>query len=236
MIEIIPNWHPFFVHFTIALLMVATLFHIIAALNTKSTNYYQFENVANWNLWLGVFFAVITVVAGWFASNSVDHDTPSHLAMMEHRNWALGTAGLFILLAFWSFRRARKALPITWLITLPLVVASLSLGATGWLGGELVYRHGLGVMSLPDTNEHDHGAHDHGSHDHGTDEVKDMLQEDKGVEGEHEVGEKAHSHDNEHDDKHQHDSIDEEPNTTGDNSEVKQNHNNHTHDHSDHPH
>ena len=236
MIEIIPNWHPFFVHFTIALLLVSTLFHIVSALSTKSTNYYQFENVANWNLWLGVVFAIVTVVAGWFASNSVDHDTPSHLAMLEHRNWALGTTAAFMLLAFWSIRRARKALPITWLITLPLIVASMSLGATGWLGGELVFRHGLGVMSLPDTDEHDHGAHSHGSHDHSTGDTSSMMKEDKSEEAEHEVGEKAHSHENEQNEKHQHDSIDDEPKTDGDTTGTKQSHDDHAHDHSDHPH
>ncbi|MEJ2180202.1 MAG: hypothetical protein P8Y28_07120, partial [Gammaproteobacteria bacterium] len=61
MVEIIPNWHPFIVHFAIALLLVSTLFHIVAVLNSKSTNYYQFENVANWNLWVGTVFALMAV-------------------------------------------------------------------------------------------------------------------------------------------------------------------------------
>lgn len=232
MIEIIPNWHPFFVHFAIALLVIATLFHVVAAFNSKSTNYYQFENVANWNLWIGALIAIITVVAGWFASNSVEHDTPSHLAMMEHRNWAIGTTALFLLLAFWSFRRARKALPITWLITLPLIIASGMLGATGWLGGELVYRHGLGVMSLPDTGEHDHGAHAHGPDDHGVGDESNIPNEDKSEEAEHEVGEKAHSHGNEQKDEHSHDSIDAEPKASSDTA--KKSHDDH--DHGDHAH
>lgn len=233
MIEIIPNWHPIFVHFAIALLATAVLFHIVAALNTKSTNYYQFENVANWNLWLGVMFAIITVAAGWFASNSVEHDTPSHLAMMEHRNWALGTTALFILLAFWSFRRARKALPITWLITMPLIIASGLLGATGLLGGELVYRHGLGVMSLPDTGKHDHLGHAHGSDDHGAGDASNMPQEDKGEEAEHEVGEKAHSHENEQADQSASDMKDA---TSKNNADTTQSHDDHGHDHDDHAH
>ena len=203
MIEIIPNWHPVFVHFTIGLLIVASLFHVVAAFNSKSANYYQFENVANWNLWVGTVFAVITVVAGWFAFNSVDHDTPSHLAMIDHRNWALGTTALFILLAIWSFRRAQKAIAITWLITVPLLVASGLLGATGWKGGELVYRHGLGVMSLPDTGAHDHAGHDHGDAGHSVDQ-SGQEQSQHGHEAEHEVGEIDHAHDHGDDMEHIH--------------------------------
>jgi len=236
MIEIIPNWHPFFVHFAIALLVIAALFHVVAVLNSKSTNYYQFENVANWNLWIGACFAIITVVAGWFASNSVEHDTPSHLAMLDHRNWALGTTALFILLAIWSFRRARKALPITWLITLLLIIASGLLGATGWKGGELVYRHGLGVMSLPDAGEHDHAGHAHGSDDHGSGDASSMQQEDKNEEAEHEVGEKVHLHENEQKDDHPHDGQDAEPDVTGKDVDAKQGDDGHSHDHDDHTH
>lgn len=203
MIEIIPNWHPIFVHFPIALLTIATLFHVVAAFNSKSANYYQFENVANWNLWLGAAFAVVTAVAGWLAFNSVEHDTPSHEAMLDHRNWALTTTVVFIVLAIWSFRRIQKAVPISWLLTIPLILASGLLVVTGYEGGELVYRHGLGVMSLPDTGAHDHAGHEHGGHDHST---EGMEQEESGTmlhsEAEHEVGEADHEH--EHGSDHQH--------------------------------
>jgi uncharacterized membrane protein len=205
MIEIIPNWHPIFVHFTIGLLVVATLFHVVATIYSRSASYYQFENVANWNLWVGAAFAIVTALAGWFAFNSVDHDTPSHLAMLEHRNWALTTTTVFVVLAIWSFRRAQKAVPISWLITIPLIIASGLLGVTGYEGGELVYRHGLGVMSLPDTGKHDHGAHDHGAADSsgagqnavGSSDQHDGTQAhehdgERAHEAEHEVGEHDH--------------------------------------------
>ena len=244
MIEIIPNWHPIFVHFAIALLIMATIFHVIAALNNSSTNYYQFENVANWNLWVGAIFAVITVIAGWFAYNSVDHDTPSHLAMTDHRNWAMGTTVLFVVLAIWSFRRAKKAIAISWLVTLPLIVAAGLLGVTGLKGGELVYRHGLGVMALPNTGAHDHAGHDHGDHphdaatdehghDHSSAEGADEVQQQKSDEAAPEVGEHSHAHEG---GDHHHDetktdaiekTIDQEASNTSDS---------HAHDHGDHQH
>jgi len=243
MIEIIPNWHPIFVHFAIGLLTVSALFHVIAAINSKSTNYYQFENVANWNLWLGTVLALVTIIAGWIAYNSVDHDTPSHLAMKDHRNWAMITAGVFLVLAIWSFVRARKSVPIGWMLAILVVVAAALLATTGWKGGELVYRHGLGVMSLPNKGEHDHASHDHGSHDHGDTAAEsghshdslDVSDEPKSMESDaaHEVGEVDHGHD----------SIDasgavseNKEESTSTENKTKSSSDGHNHDHSDHTH
>ena len=46
-----------------------------------------------------------------------------------------------------------------------LVIGVILLGVTAWYGGELVYRHGLGVMSLPESETEGH-SHD-GDDDHG---------------------------------------------------------------------
>jgi uncharacterized membrane protein len=232
MIEIIPNWHPVFVHFTIALLIIATLFHIIAVLNNKSTTYYQFESVANWNLWTGALFAVVTVIAGWFAYNSVEHDTPSHLAMTDHRNWALGTTVLFIALAVWSFRRAKKSVAISWLIVLPLIIASGLLGITGWKGGELVYRHGLGVMSLPNTGAHDHAGHEHAGDEHAHGDQNSGALGDVSEEAEQEVGEKAHLH--EQDTESQ--PVESAPMENESAAKSEETPSEHDHDHGDHTH
>lgn len=242
MIEIIPNWHPVFVHFSIGLLSISALFHLVAVTNSKSTNYYQFESVANWNLWLGALFALVTIIAGWFAYNSVEHDTPSHLAMTDHKNWGLGTAVFFIVLAIWSFQRARKSIPISWGLAVLMLVASALLATTGWKGGELVYRHGLGVMSLPEKSEHDHQAHDHG--DPGSDSHHDNLDGESGLpmpesklEGEHEIGESDHGHEN-----HDHNDSNDVEKDTEDKQELpttdsaKEKSDGHAHDHGDHSH
>lgn len=232
MIEIIPNWHPVFVHFAIALLIIATLFHIVAVINNKSTTYYQFESVANWNLWVGALFAIVTVIAGWVAYNSVEHDTPSHLAMTDHRNWALGTTALFIILAIWSFRRAKKSVAISWLIVLPLIIASGLLSITGWKGGELVYRHGLGVMALPNTGAHDHAGHEHAGEEHTHGEQGSMKLEDASEEAEQEVGEKAHLHEQDIERQQDQNTPMESDSTT----KPEESHSEHDHDHGDHSH
>ena len=174
-----------------ALLAISAIFHVVALLNAKTTNYFPFENVANWNLWVGTVFAVVTVVTGWIAYNTVEHDTASHLAMQDHRNWAMTTVLIFVLLAIWSYRRAKIAQPINWLLTLTLIIATGILGITGYKGSELVYRHGLGVMSLPNTSKLDHEHTNEG--DANFDTVEETEQQ-KSLEAAPEVGESAHSH------------------------------------------
>lgn len=55
--------------------------------------------VARWNLWLGTAFTVLT---GLQAYNTVVHDAPAHEAMTVHRNWALTTFVVFVILVVWA--------------------------------------------------------------------------------------------------------------------------------------
>ena len=158
MIEIIPNWHPVFVHFTVALLSVS-LGLFVLSLIVKCE---QAVLVAKWNLWIGAGISLLTLAAGVYAYNTVAHDTPSHEAMTEHKNLALITLALLLPVVVWSVRAHRqgKAVGIGF-VTLFLLVGGM-LASTAWHGGEVVYRYGLGVMSLPKTDSHDHAGHSHG--------------------------------------------------------------------------
>lgn len=159
MFEIIPNWHPIFVHFTVALLSLAVLMFAITPL-LSGTLQEQWRIVARWALWFGAGFAVITGLTGLYAYNTVAHDTPSHAAMTEHRNWAIATISLFLLLAIWSIVWIRRKKSLNVLFIAGMVIAGGVLASTAWRGGEAVYRYGLGVMSLPKAEGEGH-AHEH---------------------------------------------------------------------------
>ena len=162
--EIIPNLHPVFVHFTVALLSLSTglfiLLHLFGSHLPEGLRQ-QLRTVARWNLWLGAGITLITVAAGFYAYNTVAHDAPSHAAMTDHRNWALVTAPLFIAIALWSMIYVWRGRQLGSLFIVVLLIAQVLLLSTAWRGGEVVYRYGLGVMSLPQSEGVGH-AHAHG--------------------------------------------------------------------------
>lgn len=168
MIEILPNWHPIFVHFTVGLFSTAFVFYILSFLSKfirivpiKLVS--EFEIVGRWCLWVAAIMTIFTVVAGLYAYNTVRHDEASHIAMTNHRNWALPTAGLILLLALWSLWRYSKHKVLTIKFIIPLIIIQILLLCTAWRGGELVYRHGLGVMSLPQAKDEGHHHHHEGT-------------------------------------------------------------------------
>lgn len=170
MIEIIPNWHPIFVHFTVGLLSISVAFYVLSYLSKNlkiivlSSIGKELEIAARWCLWAGAVITIATVLAGFYAYNTVKHDTPSHMAMTDHRNWAIVTAAVAILIALWSLWRYRKQKPLSMMFILALLIMQGLLLSTAWRGGEAVYRYGLGVMDLPDSmDESQMDGHDHGS-------------------------------------------------------------------------
>lgn len=194
-IEIIPNWHPFFVHFTIAMLTVGPVLYLLAFIAGGSWRA-QSLTTATWLLWIGGAITIFTLLFGWQAFNSVTHDGPSHRAMLDHRMFALITGGLLLvsLGLLYFFRAASRPSPIA---AVALVAMTGMLMATGLKGADLVYRHGLGVMSLPKGGAHDHGAHNHEANGHDHEEnaaVKGVAEEkdDHDHDG-HDHG--AHDHD-----------------------------------------
>jgi len=189
MFTIIPNWHPIFVHFTVGLLSLAVILFAVTPF-VKSPLKEQWITVSRWTLWFGAGFMVITGLTGWDAYNTVAHDTPSHLAMTEHRNWAIATISLFLALTAWSIHwiRNNKSLGTAFMVS--MLIAGSVLASTAWHGGEVVYRYGLGVMSLPKAEGGDGHDHSHGDDaGHSSDVVP-------GSQGDH----KAHGSDNHHDD------------------------------------
>ena len=161
MITIIPNWHPIFVHFTIGLLGISVFFYLASSFLPVSDELKKnWQIVARWCLWSGMAITIGTLLAGYFAYNSVAHDTPSHEAMTEHRNWAFATAASFALLTIWSIWIYRKQQVPGMAFLLFALLSGGLLASTGWHGGEAVYRYGLGVMSLPQSEGEGH-AHEH---------------------------------------------------------------------------
>ena len=85
----------------------------------------------------------------------------------DHRNWAIATASSFALLALWAGINWRRGAKEGWLFVILALVALTPLTTTGYKGGELVYRHGVGVMSSSESSGKAH-EDDSESADQGT--------------------------------------------------------------------
>ena len=182
-----PNIHPILVHFSYALSITAFISYLIATTPPAARWRKTLIPAADWMLAFGALMIIATILAGFQAYYSVNHDGPSHAAMTTHRNWAVPSGAAILLLAFWRWR-TRENTPSTIFVAL-LAVAAVSVSVTAWWGGKLVYGHGLGVARMPvvtgEGHDHEHApgqghgdeaeeteehAHDDGEeHDHGDD-------------------------------------------------------------------
>lgn len=164
--SIIPNMHPAVVHFPIALTLIALLFSLAARLLGKHSAAPLLAAAGHFTLWLAALSAVVAAILGWLAFNSgMNHDDAGHAAMLLHREWAIPTALGLVLLASWDAWRSRVSQVMPVIALLCLLALSGAIATTAWLGAEIVYRHGIGVLSLP-VNE-GAGGHNHqhnGSH------------------------------------------------------------------------
>lgn len=162
MIDIVPNWHPVWVHFAIGLPIIGTLFYALAWIGGERPCAGGLLAAARWNLTAGIAFALAALLTGFLAAGSVPHDDAAHANMLVHRNWALAAAFLFgsaAVLIWIEWRKAAQRARIP--VLLILLAGSGALAVTGFEGGQNVFEHGLGVRRLPDTGHHDHA---HGGH------------------------------------------------------------------------
>jgi uncharacterized membrane protein/ketosteroid isomerase-like protein len=194
MIEIVPNWHPIWVHFAIALLITASGVYVLFGWNSgrAGAGMPAALIVSRWLLWLGVLAALTAVLTGLWAGNSVRHDELGHANMLVHRNWAIASTVLFGLVALVELlRRSRTRASVV--SALLLLAGSAAIAKTGLEGAENVYEHGLGVQRLPQTEGEGHG-HEHGSHDH-SGHQEDGAEPDAAPSG---AGKDTDGHDHEH--------------------------------------
>ena len=109
MIEIIPNIHPILVHFAISIIVLSGILQIVIwSVNSDNSTLISAQK---WLLSSGAIAVIATVLTGLNAASTVNHDTASHLAIIDHRNWALPTAIIFLLgVAIFYFKFSLKNL------------------------------------------------------------------------------------------------------------------------------
>ena len=155
--------HPLLVVFPLAFYPVAALAEVLYLLLTGAFGYHNADTVLNIDvgfLWragfwlqaiglLGNLGAALPGLVDWF---NIPNDAPSKDKATFHMTTGLTLAGLSVLsllLLNWGVPPAGWTLPQDlWLfvcVGLNIFNGLILAGFQGWLGGELVYRHGIGV-------------------------------------------------------------------------------------------
>jgi uncharacterized membrane protein len=146
--KIVPGWHPLVVHFPLALVITATLFLLTARLLRRESYAATLATVGTWNLCLGAVTALFALATGLAAMIGLHAGVTAHLALSLHVKWAIFTTLALVLLAVWRGAGSAQESRPPWIFMWVLLAATAALIVTGYLGGENVYRYGMGVAIL----------------------------------------------------------------------------------------
>jgi uncharacterized membrane protein len=135
--------HPMLIVFPLGLLSTAVIFDIVYLISGNP----QWTVVAYYMIGAGVIGGLAAAVFGWLDWIAIPSGTRARRIGLWHGVGNVVVVGLFIL--SWVLRREVPEAPPTGAIVAGLSGLIIALG-TGWLGGELVDRLGVGV---------DDGAH-----------------------------------------------------------------------------
>ncbi|MFQ5583136.1 MAG: DUF2231 domain-containing protein [Calditrichia bacterium] len=136
--------HPVIVHFAIALLSTAIVLDLLYLLSGKE----QFRQVSKYLLIAGTLSAVGAVLSGNHEVQSIQKIPEFEQLIESHQTSGTWTMWIFIAVTilrfvFEKFRFFSK--PLKWIYYLLGVIALVFLFRTGFLGGEMVYIHGIGT-------------------------------------------------------------------------------------------
>jgi len=137
------NIHPIIVHFPIALIIVVFILDLMGVLSRKKS----LISAANIITIFAAVGAVFAVVSGLIAEKSVWHPEQAHELLELHETIGFVVVGLtLILLIFRPAIKKKKSGSPGWVAVFLSLAAAVLVGYAGYLGGEIVYKHGTGVQ------------------------------------------------------------------------------------------
>jgi uncharacterized membrane protein len=131
--------HPILIVFPLGLLATSVIFDVLCA----ATHNAQFPIAAYWMIAAGVIGGLVAAVPGFVDWLAIPKDTRAKRIGLYH---AIGNDIVLVLFAvsWWLRRGTPNHEPDTLAFALSVIAVLLAL-LTGWLGGELVERLGMGV-------------------------------------------------------------------------------------------
>ena len=146
--------HPMVIHFPLVALVAAVALDALGAWSGSS----RWRLTATFLWWVGLLGAVAAVATGLIAFDRVEHSEMAHLQMIQHRNLAFAAVAILSATAIWRWRR-----PLSRGAALLGALGASGLLGVGYLGGELVFRHAVGVSTeMIEQLMMERGGHSHG--------------------------------------------------------------------------
>lgn len=140
------HWHPYLVHFPIALMLTAFGFYVIFLFTKKI----EFHSYAVYSFAISLVSAFFAGISGEKAVALQSISDPDILQIIEqHEFYAnLSIWGSILVMIIWAFGIKKFTIDslFKWVVFLLLSGLAASVLYTGRLGGNLVYTHGVGVL------------------------------------------------------------------------------------------
>jgi uncharacterized membrane protein len=155
--------HPLLVHFPIALLFLSVAADLVAFFSNSAS----LRNTGWWALIGAALGGVVTVAAGVYDMRRATLQEEVHHLVHQHMKVGFALLAAIIGLTVWRwtvYTRPERSVSAVYL-DVALLTMGLA-GFQGWLGGELVYSHGVFVRRAargagPDANPQDAQSHHH---------------------------------------------------------------------------
>ncbi|WP_433687811.1 DUF2231 domain-containing protein [Micromonospora carbonacea] len=131
--------HPMLITFPVGLLVTAVIFDVVDTVGGPAF----LGEVAYWNITVGLIGGLLAAVAGTFDLLAIPTGTRAKRVGLTHA--AANLAVILLFAAVWVVRLNADSRAAGGALIAIEVVALAILGASAWLGGELVDRLGVGV-------------------------------------------------------------------------------------------
>ena len=140
----INDWHPIIVHFPITLVVVSLLFQTLSMTLPR----YVSQITGLMILWLGAISAFLASITGEKAYSSLQSLEIGTIKEVigQHEDLANITTWSTIIFVFgWTFLylKFKDRNWINWIILTGLTILCIMVLLTGFMGGDLVYTHGI---------------------------------------------------------------------------------------------
>lgn len=137
--------HPFLVHLPVGLLVTSFIFDII----TMAAGIRVLAGASFWMMAFGVGLALVAAIPGFLDYLLLDLSPGAYRLATYHMILNLTVVGLFTADVLWRLSLFPRTPAILYFVPqgpfILSIIGVLTLAISGWIGGQLVYRHHVGV-------------------------------------------------------------------------------------------